>query len=116
MAGDPTGLRSSRPAIKVAGNDSESVTGGLLRARVREDVHGLSNCELEIGNWGPSEGESSGFLFFDRGLLDFGKELEFRVGDTTLFAGKITAIEASSPRARRRRSSSSRRTVFRICA
>jgi Bacteriophage probable baseplate hub protein len=97
MADDPSGLKTSRPTVRVGGRDAESVTGGLLSARVREDVHGLSNCELEVGNWGPADGESSGFLFFDRSVLDFGKELEFGVADGTLFRGKITAIEARFP-------------------
>jgi phage protein D len=97
MADDPSAIKSSRPTVRVDGKDSESVTGGLLRARVREDVHGLCNCELEVGNWGPVDGEHSGFLFFDRGALDFGKELELKVGDGTLFRGRITAIEARFP-------------------
>jgi phage protein D len=91
------GLKTSRPAIRVAGRDSESVTGGLVSARVCEDVHGLSSCELEVGNWGNPDGSDSSFVFFDRSLLEFGKELEFRVSDTTLFQGKITGLEARFP-------------------
>jgi phage protein D len=90
-------LRSSRPTIRLAGADSESLTGGLLRARAFEDVHGLSHCELEIGNWGPVGGDEPGFLFFDRDVLDFGKELELRIGGGVLFNGRITAIEARFP-------------------
>jgi phage protein D len=90
-------LRSSRPTIRLAGADSDSLTGGLLRARVCEDVHGLSSCELEAGNWGPAGGDEPGFLFFDRDVLDFGREIELRVGDGALFSGRITAIEARFP-------------------
>ena len=61
---DSDALQASRPTIKVAGTESSSLTGGLLRLRVRENVHGLSNCEAEFGNWGPN-GDSADFLFFD---------------------------------------------------
>ena len=89
-------LQPSRPTIQVAGSESSSLTGGLLRLRAREDVHGLSNCELEFGNWGPN-GDSADFLFFDRKLLDFGKDLQINVADKPLFKGKITGLEARFP-------------------
>jgi phage protein D len=87
-------LRSSHPTIRLAGTESESLTGGLMSARGCEDVHGLSSCELEIGNWGPTGGDEAGYLYFGRDVLDFGKALEIRIGSGTLFSGKITAIEA----------------------
>jgi Bacteriophage probable baseplate hub protein len=93
---DADALQSSRPTIQIAGSESSSLTGGLLRMRAREDLHGLSNCELEFGNWGPN-GDSADFLFFDRKLLDFGKELKISVADKPLFTGKITGIEARYP-------------------
>jgi uncharacterized protein len=95
MADEP-GLKPSRPTFAVDGTDSASLTGGLLRLRVRSDVHGLSNCEAEFGNWGP-KGDASDFIFFDRALLDFGKELKIKVGTTALFTGKITGLEARYP-------------------
>ena len=93
---DPPALQPSRPTIAVGGTDSATLTGGLLRLRIRADVHGLSNCEVEFGNWGP-KGDASDFLFFDRKLLDFGKELKISVGGKALFVGKITALEARFP-------------------
>ncbi len=42
-------------------------------------------------------GDSSDFLFFDKKLLDFGKELNVVVGDQSLFKGKVTGIEARFP-------------------
>ena len=93
---DSDALQASRPTIKVAGTESSSLTGGLLRLRVRENVHGLSNCEVEFGNWGPN-GDSADFLFFDKQLLDFGKELKIQLADAVLFTGKITGIEARFP-------------------
>jgi phage protein D len=93
---DLPALQSSRPTLAVGGTDSATLTGGLLRLRVRADMHGLSNCEAEFGNWGP-KGDASDFLFFDRSLLDFGKDLQIKLGTTELFAGKITALEARYP-------------------
>jgi phage protein D len=93
---DPDALKPSRPTIAVAGTQSSSLTGGLLRLHVREDVHGLSSCEAEFGNWGPN-GDSSDFLFFDRRLLEFGKKLEIKLGDDVLFSGRITGLEGRYP-------------------
>jgi hypothetical protein len=84
---DPDALKPSRPTIFVAGTQSSSLTGGLLRLRVREDVHGLASCEAEFGNWGPN-GDSSDFLYFDRRL---------KLGDGVLFSGRITGLEGRYP-------------------
>jgi phage protein D len=91
-----SGIQSSRPTISIAANDQPTLTGGLLRMRAREDVEGLSNCELEFGNWGPNGG-SPGFLFFDRQLLDFGKQIDVAIAGMPLFTGRITAREARFP-------------------
>jgi phage protein D len=93
---DQNGLQAARPQVSVGGTESSTLTGGLLRMRCREDVDGLSNCELEFGNWGPA-GQGPGFLFFDRGLLDFGKQIDLSVAGTKLFSGRISAIEARFP-------------------
>jgi phage protein D len=90
------GIQASRPTIAVGGRESSSLTGGLLKLTARADVHGLSNCEAEFGNWGPN-GDGSDFLFFDRRDVEFGKEIEVRIGDQALFTGKITGIEARFP-------------------
>jgi uncharacterized protein len=96
-------LPPSRPTIAVDGLESPSLTGGQLRARVREDVHGLYDCELEFGNWGPAHparpasGEQPNFLLFDRRSLDFGKELRVSVAAEPIFTGRITGLEARYP-------------------
>jgi phage protein D len=97
MAEDTSSLKSSRPTVVLDGRESQSLTGGLLRARVRENVHGLSDCELEVGNWGPSGGGQAGFLYFDRATVDFGKRLKLTVDDEPVFEGRITGIEARYP-------------------
>src|SRR5262245_30362441 len=96
MPDEQPGIQSSRPTFAVDGTESSSLTGGLLRLRVRDDVRGLSNCEAEFGNWGP-KGDASDFLFFDRSVLDFGKELKVKLGTTAIFTGKVTGLEARYP-------------------
>ncbi|HEV8460119.1 MAG TPA: hypothetical protein VGQ38_05365 [Gaiellaceae bacterium] len=96
MTSSPEALQPSRPKIQIDGTESSSLTGGMLRMRIRENVHGLSNCELEFGNWGPN-GDNSDFLFFDKKVLDFGKKLDVVLADKTLFSGKISGIEARFP-------------------
>ena len=97
MATDGSALQSSRPTIVIDGRESPSLTGGQLHARVREEVHGLYDCELEVGNWGPDGGDGSTFLLFDRRVVDFGKQLTLNVSDETIFSGRITGIEARFP-------------------
>ncbi len=94
---DDAAVQSSRPTILVDGHQSATLTGGQLRARVREDVHGLYDCELEIGNWGPNGGPQPTFLFFNRQLLDFGKQLALTVAEQPIFSGRITGLEARFP-------------------
>jgi phage protein D len=94
---DDSSIQSSRPTIALDGRESQSLSGGLLRARVREDIHGLSDCELEVGNWGPADGGETGFLYFDRASVDFGKRLQLKLDDKPLFDGRITGIEARYP-------------------
>lgn len=97
MAASDGALQSSRPTIAIDGQDSATLTGGQLHVRVREDVHGLYDCELELGNWGPNGGTEPNFLFFDRKLIDFGKQLTLKVAGQAIFTGKITAIEGRFP-------------------
>lgn len=99
MATDDNTLQSSRPTILLNGNESPSLTGGQLRTRVREDVHGLDDCELELGNWGPNGGPAPSFLYFDRRAIDFGKSLSVNVSAQPIFTGRITGIEARFPAA-----------------
>jgi uncharacterized protein len=83
---------SARPTFTVRGQERASLTGGLLELRVHEHVHGLSSCEATFGNWGAADG-ATGFLYFDRKILDFGAELEVAFAGTKLFSGRITGLE-----------------------
>jgi uncharacterized protein len=87
---------SSRPTLEVDGEEAAALTQGLLTMRVHEHVDGLYAAELQFGNWGLSDNDT-GFLFFDRQKVDFGKEIALTVSGSQLFKGKITALEAGFP-------------------
>lgn len=82
--------------IALGGQLSQSLTQGLLRLFISENVEGLSRCEATIGNWGPS-GTAPGFLYFDRRVLDFGKQFVVKTGTDTLMDGRIMGLEAGFP-------------------
>jgi phage protein D len=98
MAGENERPRvgAARPGVAVAGQDSRSLMEGLLELRIHEGVDGLSSCEATFGNRG-SAGDRLSFLYFDRRLLDFGRELTISAGDGTLFQGRISGLEAQFP-------------------
>jgi phage protein D len=95
-----TGVRPrvavSRPRIAVDGTDKATLSQGLLALRVHEAVDGLASCEATFGNWGTRDNQVS-FLYFDRRLLDFGRELAVAIGDGVLFRGRISGVEAVFP-------------------
>ena len=89
-------LASSRPSLRVAGQDQPDLVAQLLQLDIRDDAQGLARCEAEFGNWGVVDGRS-GFRYFDRALLDFGKGFEVRLGDSLLFDGRVMGLRASFP-------------------
>src|SRR6185295_9690378 len=91
-----SGLRIARPTFAVGGRDDATLANGLLRLQICETTEGLYRCEASFGNWGPT-GSETGFLYFDKQLLDFGKTFKVKLGQDTLFDGRITAIEADFP-------------------
>jgi phage protein D len=98
MAAAPpaTGVRVSRPTVTVAGREVATLSDGMLSLRVEDAVHGIAQCELSVGNWGPV-GDRVDFLYFDRRDLDFGKAIAVKVGDATVFTGRITGLEGEFP-------------------
>jgi phage protein D len=84
---------SSRPSFSVGGQDRPQLTGGLMAMRVHEHVRGLYACEATFGNWGPSAG-GTGFLYFDRQMLDFGKDFAVSVSGRKVFSGRVMGLEA----------------------
>ena len=97
MADDSTtGLKSSRPAIFVGGQENGPLAGGLLELLIVENTQGLYRCEAKFGNWGETN-NTIGFLYFDRSVLDFGKDFQIKLGSDSIFNGKIMGLEASFP-------------------
>ena len=89
-------IASARPAFSVGGQDQPKLDSGLLRLACGETEAGLAHCEAEFGNWGDAQG-TTGFLWFDRRTLDFGKDFVVRIGGATVFDGRIMALEARFP-------------------
>lgn len=87
-------LTGARPAIVAGGRERPRLREGLLDFLVEERIEGLYRCEATFGNWGDAGGRT-GFLYFGRDVLDFGKDFEVRFGDAVIFQGKIYALEAS---------------------
>lgn len=89
-------LYSSRPRLKIDGQEDARLDAGLLSLSVVENEHGLFRLEITFGNWG-SNGGDLGFLYFDRQTFDFGRTIEVELGDggatAPAFCGQITGIE-----------------------
>lgn len=86
-------IASARPAFTVGGQDQPKLDSGLLRLCCGETEAGLAHCEAEFGNWGNGQG-GTGFLWFDRATLEFGKDFVVKIGSATVFDGRIMALEA----------------------
>jgi uncharacterized protein len=101
--GTTSSFYSSRPTITVGGEQVSGLAEGLLHLAIEETTAGLFSCEATFGNWGAA-GAGVGFLYFDRSLLDFGRELAVTMGESDalapVFQGRITAIEGRYPRQR----------------
>jgi phage protein D len=86
-------FKPARPAILVAGKEEPALAQGLLELSIFESTLGLYRCEARLGNWG-QVGAGMDFLYLDRQKLDFGKSLEIKIGDGSVFKGAITGLEA----------------------
>lgn len=85
----------SRPAIEIDGQRNARLDNSLMDLHIAESSDGLSRCELEFGNWGGAG--SAGFQHFGRDTLEFGKALTIRLGDDSLFEGRISALTGVFP-------------------
>jgi phage protein D len=92
-------IRSARPGVSVAGEDDPVLSQRLMNLLVAETVQGLYRCEAVFSNWG-SVGGDVGFLYFDRKVLDFGKAFAIKLGQETLFEGRVMGLEAQFPQGR----------------
>jgi phage protein D len=92
----PIGVISADAVLQIDGADHPELNAGLLSVLVEETSEGLYRCEARFGNWG-TQGQGVDYLYFDRSLIDFGKELTVRMGadegEGEVFVGRISAIE-----------------------
>lgn len=93
-----SGLKESRPTVYVGGAEKPDLAAGLLKLLIAEQTSGLYRCEAKFSNWGQKDGKTD-FLYFDRKLLDFGKQFQIKLGSDTLFDGRVMALEAEFPEA-----------------
>ena len=96
MDSDRAALASARPGFSVAGTDQPKLDSALIRLVVGDSIDGVSHCEAEFSNWGDNQG-ATGFTWFDRATLEFGKDLLVRIGSATVFDGRIMALEGRFP-------------------
>jgi len=93
---DVPGLYSARPIFTVDGTERPALGDGVLELMVEETTAGLYRCEATFTNWGPTN-QGTGFLYFDRQVLEFGKTfvIEAGAGESigTIFDGRISALE-----------------------
>lgn len=99
MDADRSAVSSARPAFEVGGQARAKLDSSLLRLALADSADGLATCEAEFGNWGVNDQGATGFLWFDRSVLEFGKGFKVRIGSETVFDGLIGAIEARYPSA-----------------
>jgi phage protein D len=89
-------IYAARPKFTLDGQEQAALAEGLLAMQVEETSAGLYRCEATFANWGPKDG-TTGFLYFDRQVLDFGKKLRIDagggVGAGQIFEGRVTALE-----------------------
>ncbi len=96
MDSDHAPLASARPGFAVAGTEQPKLDSALIRLVVGDNIDGVSHCEAEFSNWGDHQG-STGFTWFDRATLEFGKDLSVRIGSASVFDGRIMALEGRFP-------------------
>jgi phage protein D len=92
----PGAIASARPGFMVGARPAPRLDAGLVRLVCGENEAGLSHCEAEFSNWGEHQG-ATGFIWFDRGTLDFGRDFALTIGSVTVFDGRVMAIEGRFP-------------------
>ncbi|MGV9386410.1 phage late control D family protein [Nonomuraea sp. NPDC003707] len=94
--GTPRRVAPARPTFAVGAREDPSLAQGLTALRIHENADGLYSCEATFGNWGAKDGATT-FLYFDRRLLNFGRELTIRLSGETIFRGRVSGLEAAFP-------------------
>jgi len=89
-------FRTARPLLNLNGQNNAELSERLLHLIVIENASGLYRCEATVNNWDPDR-NPTGFLYFDRQAIDFGKALKIKLSDQEIFDGRIMALEARYP-------------------
>ena len=97
MPDEGAGFKAKRPKISIGGTDNPQLSAEMMRMQICENTTGLYRCEANFGNWGPVNGSSADFLYFDRRTLDFGKDFQIKLESDSIFQGKIMGLEAAFP-------------------
>jgi phage protein D len=88
------------PEILIDGQTDDNLAGNVVSVLVEETTEGLYRCEARFSNYGP-RASRSGYLYFGRDVLDFGKDFAVRLGPSDrarqIFKGRISALEAEYP-------------------
>ncbi|HXU44658.1 MAG TPA: contractile injection system protein, VgrG/Pvc8 family [Thermoanaerobaculia bacterium] len=97
--GEPL-LFSSSPVFTVGGEVRGELARDLLRLEIAEGIEGLKTLRARFLAFGPEAGASEEQLLYLTGdPFDFGKDVSVSIGPATgartIFAGKISAIEAT---------------------
>lgn len=94
--GAPAGVVTAEASIEIDGEPQPELNIALLTLLIEENTDGLYRCEARFGNWG-QVGDEVNYRFFDRSLLDFGKEIVITLGtddsEDEVFRGFISALE-----------------------
>jgi phage protein D len=102
-AGVAPPVYGARPNINIGGQTQTQLSDRLLDLLVEETAAGLYRAEATFANF-DQVGDSFGFLYFDRKLLDFGKTLKIQMGAgqaaAPVFEGRIMGIEGRYPHLR----------------
>jgi uncharacterized protein len=91
------GILDVRPRVLIEAQPDSGLTARLLSLTVTETTEGLSRCEACFVNWGAPSATETGFLFFDRATLDFGKRVGIELDGRSVFEGVVTGLEARFP-------------------
>jgi phage protein D len=85
----------SRPVLLLSGQANDEVSNQVVAAQVEDAVEGLYRCEVDVENY------RAGYRYFDRDVLDFGKDIALQLGPPqsrdTVFEGRITGMEGMYP-------------------
>ncbi len=82
-----------RPTLIIDGQVRSLLSQDLLKLTVVDALNSPARCRMDLNNWGELEGRV-GYLYFNKEELGLARELSVRVGKTSLFKGKINAVEA----------------------